>query len=76
MKNVLLILILSLTLINISFSQIDKPDSVRIERLAALGKLWGTIKYFHPYLAYKTINWDSALVQAIPKVNAANNKTE
>ena len=35
------------------------------DRLAAVGRLWGLIKYFHPYLAYKDIDWDGALVGAI-----------
>jgi C-terminal processing protease CtpA/Prc len=51
-------------------------DAARIERLAALGKLWGAIKFFHPYLAYKDIDWDEALVQTIPKVNAAKSADE
>jgi len=47
-------------------------DAVRIERLAALESLWGAIKYFHPYLGIRTnIDWDKAVVEAIPKVNAA-----
>src|SRR5262245_8010880 len=51
-------------------------DAVRIGRLAALGKLWGAIKFFHPYLAYKDIDWDEALVQTIPKVNEAKSADE
>ena len=48
-------------------------ESKRIERLVALCKLWGATKYFHPYLAYRDdIDWDAALVAAIPKVRAAN----
>jgi C-terminal processing protease CtpA/Prc len=47
------------------------PDSVRIERLAGLCELWGVIKYFHPYLAYKDIDWDEALIKTIPRVNKA-----
>jgi len=43
-------------------------DSVHVERLVALGRLWAQAKYFHPYLAYREIDWDSALVQAIPLV--------
>ncbi len=43
-------------------------QSLRIERLVALGKLWALIKYFHPYLAYKTIDWDEAFAQAIPEI--------
>ncbi|MGH8692841.1 MAG: S41 family peptidase [Burkholderiales bacterium] len=51
-------------------------DAVRIERLAALGRLWGAIKFFHPYLAYKDIDWDKALVETIPKVNEAKSADE
>jgi len=49
---------------------------VRIGRLAALGKLWGVIKFFHPYLAYKDMDWDAALVETIPKVNEAKSADE
>ena len=31
-------------------------DTLQIERLIALGKLWVTVKYFHPWLAYKNID--------------------
>jgi C-terminal processing protease CtpA/Prc len=47
-----------------------KPAS-EIERLSHLAKLWGTARYLHPWLAYKEIDWDAALVQAIPRVRAA-----
>ena len=30
--------------------------------------MWGNVKYFHPYLQYKTINWDSSFVAAVPQV--------
>ena len=40
----------------------------------ALGKLWGTIGLFHPYLAYRNINWDSALVVALPLAERATNR--
>jgi hypothetical protein len=50
---------------------IPSPESKRIERLVRLCKLWGAVKYFHPYLAYRDdIDWDAALVAAIPKVSA------
>jgi C-terminal processing protease CtpA/Prc len=45
-------------------------------RLAALGRLWGAIKFFHPYLAYKEIDWDGAVVKAIPQVKAARTPDE
>ena len=49
-------------------------DSARIERLAALGRLWVSIKYFHPWLAYRSVNWDAALATAVPLVNAAQDR--
>jgi C-terminal processing protease CtpA/Prc len=48
------------------------PETVRIERLAGLAKLWGAVKYFHPYVAERDIDWDAALVQTISKVESAN----
>jgi len=30
------------------------------------------VKFFHPYLAYRNIDWDGALIAAIPKVKAAD----
>jgi hypothetical protein len=55
----------------------SESEYSRIERLVSLGKLWGAVKYFHPYLAYRDdIDWDAALVSAIPQVNAANNAGE
>jgi C-terminal processing protease CtpA/Prc len=45
---------------------------VNTERLVALCKLWGTVKYLHPYLAYRPIDWDGALVTAIADVSAAD----
>ena len=45
-----------------------------IQRLAALGRLWGAVKYFHPYLAYREIDWDAALVDTIPLVRQASDR--
>jgi C-terminal processing protease CtpA/Prc len=47
------------------------PEEARIARLAGLAKVWGTVKYFHPYLAYRDIDWDKVLIETIQKVNAA-----
>jgi C-terminal processing protease CtpA/Prc len=49
---------------------------IRVERLVGLAKVWGAVKFFHPYLAYREIDWDKALVEAIPKVNAAKTPQE
>jgi C-terminal processing protease CtpA/Prc len=52
------------------------PEKLRVERLARLGKVWGTVRYVHPYLAYQEIDWDAALIKAIPKVEAAKTKDD
>ena len=52
-------------------AQTAASDSVRLERLSALGRLWVSIKYFHPWLAYRSIDWDAALVAVVPRVSAA-----
>lgn len=47
------------------------------DRLIATGKLWTTVKYFHPYLAYRPdIDWDKALVDALPKIRSAKTAAE
>lgn len=52
------------------------PEGARVARLAGLAKVWGAVKYFHPSLAYREVDWDKALVEAIPKVNAAKTPQE
>jgi hypothetical protein len=55
-------------------AQQSNAEARRIERLVALCKLWGAVKYFHPYLAYReNIDWDKALADASSKVSAARN---
>ena len=50
------------------------PDPT--ERVIGLGRVWAKVKFYHPYLAYKDIDWDAALVAAIPKAEAAKTPTE
>jgi len=50
-----------------------EADANRIERLASLIRLWGTIRFFHPYVASRPIDWDSAFTSAVqPTANAAS----
>ena len=54
----------------------DVPPA-RVARLAGLCRAWGAAKYFHPALAARPdIDWDAALVEAIPKVSAARTVAE
>jgi C-terminal processing protease CtpA/Prc len=56
---------------------IHPSEPKRVERLVGLCKLWGAIKCFHPYLAYRDdIDWDAALVAAIPKVSDADSASD
>jgi len=43
-------------------------SQLQTARLVALGKLWANVGLFHPYLAHSNIDWDKALVDAIPKL--------
>lgn len=51
-------------------------EDARIARLVGLAEVWGAVKYFHPFLAYREIDWDKALVETIPKVNGATTPQE
>ncbi|HZI05653.1 MAG TPA: peptidase S41, partial [Archangium sp.] len=70
-----LALMLGLIAVTASAAQTTPSLPSREERLAHLGRLWGQVRYRHPYLAYKDIDWDAALVAAIPKVEAAKDRT-
>ena len=48
-----------------------RDSATPVERLARVARLWGTVKFLHPYLAYRDIDWDAALVAAIPKIRQA-----
>jgi C-terminal processing protease CtpA/Prc len=53
-----------------------QSDSATTARLASLGRLWGVVKYFHPMLASRGVDWDSALVATIPRVKNARSRAE
>lgn len=48
----------------------------QINRLADAGKVYGYIKYFHPFLQYKDINWDSAFAANVDGIIAATNRNQ
>jgi C-terminal processing protease CtpA/Prc len=73
MKKIFLMFVL---LVMVSVNIFAQTEEKRIERLSGLAKVWGTVKYFHPFLAYREIDWDKALIETIPKVNAAKSSQE
>jgi len=64
--------IVLLFLSNFSFAQ-QSLTKEQINRLADAGKVYGYIKYFHPYLQYKKINWDSAFAANVEGIIKAAN---
>ena len=41
------------------------------KRLAMTGKVWGFLKYFHPRIATRAIDWDQALIDRLPDFKGA-----
>jgi C-terminal processing protease CtpA/Prc len=55
----------------------DNQPSAPLSRMAATGKLWATIKYFHPYVSESDpAAWDTALLDTIPRVQAATTRED
>ncbi len=46
-------------------------DSAGIQRLVRLATVWQTVTLHHPYLASRSVAWDSALIRVIPEVRRA-----
>ena len=51
----------------LSFSQ-QTISQKQKQRLFEASKLWGNIKYLHPWLQYKSIPWDSAFAAISPAI--------
>lgn len=73
---VLTALFILLTVPSVAFGQSGSPDTLVVARLAALGRLWGAVKYFHPAFLSRPISWDSAVTVAVPRVIAARSADE
>src|ERR1017187_9448599 len=69
----ILILVLCLLQVNIIFSQNHLTEN---QKLASLCKIWGFLKYYHPKVAKGKMDWDQALIDKIPVVEAATNKKD
>jgi len=39
---------------------------IQYKRVEEAGKVWGHIKYLHPYIQQQSINWDSAFAYSVP----------
>lgn len=56
--------------------QAQNGESLTTARLAALGRLWGVVKYFHPAFLERDVMWDSAALVAIDRVKSAKTTEE
>lgn len=52
----------------------EVSDSIRIRRLATLGRLYNTVRFFHPYLGYLGIEWDAVTAEAAAAVSVADSR--
>lgn len=57
-----------------SASGVSEP--LRLQRLKGLAELWGEVRYRHPTVASRDIDWDAALLAALPKVEAARSRED
>lgn len=76
MRKLVFIILLTSTCLPCALRAQTSLDPTTITRLYYAGKIWGVLKYFHPQIAAGTKNWDSLLVQTIPKVQSAKNDSE
>ena len=58
------------------FLAFPSTDFNETSRLAALGKVWGLLKYHHPRVAAGKIDWDEALISEIPEAKACQTREE
>jgi carboxyl-terminal processing protease len=58
----------------ISYNDFEYPDEDH--RLLSLFRYWNTVEYFFPYKYLTDQNWDSVLIEMIPKFKNANDALE
>jgi C-terminal processing protease CtpA/Prc len=54
------------------FATTAVADDARTQRLEKLCRVWAAAKYRHPSMMTRKVDWDGALVRAIPAVRAAS----
>ncbi|UUW10384.1 S41 family peptidase [Flavobacterium plurextorum] len=60
-----------LTIIILIFQYSHSKPITETQKLAAICKVWGFLKYYHPNVADGSKNWDEQLFQILPKVEEA-----
>jgi C-terminal processing protease CtpA/Prc len=49
----------------------EPSPAVRTEHLAGLARVWGYVRYVHPAMATSVLDWDAALLRALPLAESA-----
>ena len=70
------VIVLALLLLMAPSLRAAEPLPERSERLAALGRVWGAVAFLHPWIWTRTVDWDSALLKALPRARAATTEDE
>ncbi len=52
------------------------PLHPQTTHLVGLARVWGYVKYMHPAMATSSLDWDAALVRALPGVESATSDAE
>jgi len=73
MRKILSILLILLSTTSLSFAANELTET---QKLAATGKVWGFLKYYHPKVADGKYNWDDQLFDILPKVKKASDKEQ
>jgi C-terminal processing protease CtpA/Prc len=69
LENLQLCAVLLLTFATASAQPVHAPDTCENpDRLKAITRLWSDIKWFHPRVSRGEVNWDQALVSALPSL--------
>lgn len=55
---------------------ISHVNDFQLESLVLLGKVWSFLKYHHPLVGRRDINWDYALFRVLPAILYADTETE
>jgi C-terminal processing protease CtpA/Prc len=58
-------------LMAVGLTTVGSAGEVEVDRLATLARVWASVKYLHPVILQKEIDWDGALVRAIPGARGA-----
>lgn len=58
-------------LLAVAVLAVATPPDPSTARLAGLARVWAQVKYVHPAMATTDVDWDEALVRAIPEVERA-----